>query len=492
MAGNAARWRQLVRSAAFIGGRWEAAANGRTFAVTNPASGHVIGHVPDLCVSATRRAIDAAHQRQTSWQNTAPKYRSQLLYKLYRLLEENRRDLAALLTAEQGKPLSEAGGEISYGNSFIEWFAALARNINGEVIAGSLPDRECFTFRQAAGVAALITPWNFPFAMITRKLGAALACGCCCVLKPAEDTPLTALAIAQLAANAGLPEGTLSVVTASRDSAASIGAELCSDPRVAVLSFTGSTRVGKQLYSQCASTVKKISLELGGNSPLIVFNSADLKKAVSGCMTSKFRNAGQTCISANRILVQSGIYDEFVPLLQTTIETQLKVGDGAESGVNIGPLINDAQFERVSELVSASVKEGATLCLGGGGHVELGGRFYLPTMLTDVTPSMAVFRHEVFGPVVSICRFETEEESIDLANDCDMGLAAYIFTEDMAQAFSVGRRLQYGSVAVNEGIVSQAETPIGGMKQSGVGREGGHYSIEDYTEVKYMCIGTKR
>ncbi|XP_037071280.1 succinate-semialdehyde dehydrogenase, mitochondrial-like [Pollicipes pollicipes] len=481
----------LLRERALVAGQWTVAADGATFDVINPATDDVIASVPDLGEADAARAVAAAAEAQRSWGQTAPRRRSQLLQAYFRLLEEHGEQLAALLTAEQGKPLAEARAEVAYGAGYIEWFAGEARRIHGEVVDGAAPHKETLMIRQPAGVAALITPWNFPIAMLLRKLGAALACGCAAVAKPAEDTPLSALALAALAERAGLPPGVLSVLTASRARTPEVGAALCRDPRVAVLSFTGSTAVGKLLYAQCASTVKKLSLELGGNSPFIVFDSADLEKAVAGCMASKFRNSGQTCISTNRILVQAGVYDRFVAALGSVMASRLTAGDGAADGVNLGPLVNNAQLEKVSGLVSESVRQGARQVWPRPGSAAPEGRFYPPTLLTEVTPDMACFREEVFGPVAACARFETEEEALAIANSSDMGLAGYIFTENIAQAWRVSRALECGMVGVNEGLISQPEAAFGGVKLSGLGREGGHYSVEDYTEVKYICFGTK-
>ncbi|XP_043215102.1 glutarate-semialdehyde dehydrogenase-like [Amphibalanus amphitrite] len=479
----------LLRSQALVAGQWTGADNGATFEVTNPATDQVLGSVPDLGPAETGRAVEAAARYQTTWETTPAKRRSQLLHEYFRVLEAHSEQLAELITAEQGKPLAEARAEVAYGSAYIEWYAGEARRIYGDYVEGA-PNKETLLIRQPAGVAALITPWNFPFAMLARKLGAALACGCVAVAKPAEDTPLTALAMAELAQRAGLPDGTLSVITSSRRNAAPVGAALCADPRIAVMSFTGSTAVGKLLYAQCAPTVKKLALELGGNSPFIVFDSADLQKAVAGCMASKFRNAGQTCVSTNRILVQNGIYERFVAALSEAMDRQLTLGNGATDGVNVGPLVNDAQMNKVSGLVSESVRQGAAVVRGGGPH-SLGGRFFAPTLLRDVTPDMVCFKEEVFGPVSACARFETEEEALSIANNTDAGLAAYMFTENISQAWRVSKRLQYGMVGVNEGIVSQPEAAFGGVKQSGLGREGSRHSIEDYTDIKYICFGTQ-
>ncbi|KAF0291026.1 Succinate-semialdehyde dehydrogenase, mitochondrial [Amphibalanus amphitrite] len=486
----------LLRSQALVAGQWTGADNGATFEVTNPATDQVLGSVPDLGPAETGRAVEAAARYQTTWETTPAKRRSQLLHEYFRVLEAHSEQLAELITAEQGKPLAEARAEVAYGSAYIEWYAGEARRIYGDYVEGA-PNKETLLIRQPAGVAALITPWNFPFAMLARKLGAALACGCVAVAKPAEDTPLTALAMAELAQRAGLPDGTLSVITSSRRNAAPVGAALCADPRIAVMSFTGSTAVGKLLYAQCAPTVKKLALELGGNSPFIVFDSADLQKAVAGCMASKFRNAGQTCVSTNRILVQSGIYERFVAALSEAMDRQLTLGNGATDGVNVGPLVNDAQMNKVSGLVSESGASG-----GGGGARRRPAQPGRPLLRAHAAaglsrPDMVCFKEEVFGPVSACARcgpqggLRLRKRPCRSANNTDAGLAAYMFTENISQAWRVSKRLQYGMVGVNEGIVSQPEAAFGGVKQSGLGREGSRHSIEDYTDIKYICFGTQ-
>jgi len=420
----------LLREKAFVDGAWVSAASGKTFNVKNPFDGSVVAAVPDMGKEDTDKAIDAAHTAFKTWRETTAKQRSNLLRKWYELVLQNQEELATIMTKEQGKPLAEAKGEVGYGASFFEWFSEEARRINGDVVPAPQANRQMVFTREPIGVAAMITPWNFPNAMITRKVGAALASGCTCVVKPAEDTPLSALALMALAEQAGIPKGVVNVVTCAHENSSDVGKAMCASPKVAALSFTGSTRVGKILYRQCADTVKKISLELGGNAPFIVFNSADLDLAVRGLMVSKFRNAGQTCISSNRIFIQSGIYDALVAKLKETIEKEVKAGDGLAQGVTQGPLINARQFERVVRLVDEAQAKGAKVAMGGGKDAP-GELFYKPTILTDLGPSMEVFQEEIFGPVLPLIKFETEEEALAMANDSRVGLAGYIYSQDV-------------------------------------------------------------
>ncbi len=473
----------LLREAALIGGAW-IAADETGIAVTNPSTGAVIGHVPRLGAEATRTAIEAAQAAQESWAATTAKHRAQVLRKWYDLMMEHQDDLGAILTAEQGKPLAEAKGEIAYGASFIEWFSEEARRVYGDVVPGHAEDKRIVVIKQPIGVVAAITPWNFPNAMITRKAGPALAAGCAMILKPAAQTPFSAIALAVLAERAGLPAGLFSVVTGS---AREIGAEMTSNPIVRKLTFTGSTEVGVELYRQSADTIKKLGLELGGNAPFIVFNDADLDAAVDGAIISKFRNNGQTCVCANRIYVQSGVYDAFADKLAAKLTT-LKVGDGMEADTTFGPLIDGAAVAKVEEHIADATDKGAAVRLGGKPHA-LGGTFFEPTILTGVTSDMAVAREETFGPVAPLFSFETDDEVVALSNDTEFGLASYFYTTDLARAWRVGERLEYGMVGINTGLISTTEAPFGGIKSSGLGREGSRYGIEDFVEIKYLCFG---
>ena len=474
----------LFRQQCHIDGRWVDASDGATIDVTNPADDSVIGTVPRLTAGDVRSAIDAANKALPGWRDTSAKERSRLMRRWYDLCMAHQDDLGMLLTLEQGKPLAEAKGEIAYGSSFIEWFAEEAKRIYGDIIPAATMDRRIVVLKQPVGVVAAITPWNFPNAMITRKAGAALAAGCTIVIKPASATPYSALALAQLAAEAGIPAGVLNVVTGA---ASTVGGELTGSPIVRKLSFTGSTEIGKKLMEQCAGTVKKVSMELGGNAPFIVFDDADLDAAVAGVMASKFRNAGQTCVCANRIFVQAGIYDRFTAKLKTTVEAQV-VGNGLESGVNLGPLIDDAAVAKVREHIEDAVSLGAQIVTGGQAH-KLGGRFFTPTILSDVSPKSRLMQEETFGPVAPLIRFETDDEAIAMANDTPFGLAAYFYTQDYARAWKVAEALEVGIVGLNEGLISTELAPFGGIKESGVGREGSKYGIDDYLEIKYVCAG---
>ena len=475
----------LLKTACLIDGEWADADSGQTFSVSNPATGERIASVPDCGVAETRRAIEAAAGAFREWAAKPAKERSAILRSWFDIILENGEDLAQLMTAEQGKPLAEARGEIAYGASFIEWFAEEAKRVYGDVIPASLTDRRYVVIRQPVGVVAAITPWNFPVAMITRKCAPALAAGCPVVIKPSELTPLCALALAELAQRAGFPPGVINVIT-TMDSAA-VGKELTSNSLVRKLSFTGSTGVGKLLLRDCAGTVKKVSLELGGNAPFIVFDDADVDAAVAGAMASKYRNSGQTCVCANRLLVQQGIYDEFAEKLAQAVR-ELKVGEGTGEGVNQGPLINEEAVGKVEDHIRDALEKGARLVTGGHRH-QLGGTFFEPTILADVTPAMRVACEETFGPVAPLFRFSTEEEAVALANDTESGLAAYFYSRDIGRIWRVAEALEYGMVGINEGIISTEVAPFGGVKESGLGREGSKYGIEEFTELKYLCMG---
>ncbi|CAL1528525.1 unnamed protein product [Lymnaea stagnalis] len=478
----------FLHNNAYVNGKWVTALSGKTYEVVNPANGQVLGQVPDMDQSDVKAAVEVAHRTFQTWKNTTPKERCVILKKWYDLCLKYKKDLATLLTLENGKPLAESEGELTYGSGFLEWFGEECRRTYGDVVPSATPSKRTLVIQQPIGVAGMITPWNFPNAMVTRKAGAAIAAGCTVVLRPAEDTPYSALALCQLAEEAGLPSGVLNVVTSDRSNAGPIGKELCENPLVSKISFTGSTVVGKILLSQSASTVKKVSLELGGNAPFIVFDSADLDKAVSGLLSCKFRNAGQTCVCANRVLVQDGIYDKFIQALGKAITAQLKTGDGLQPGVTQGPLINSRALEKVEGLVKDAVSAGATVVVGGNRDAK-GGNFYQPTLLSNVTTEMRVVKEEIFGPVAAVIRFKTEEEALGIANNTTAGLAAYFFTSDIGQAWRVSEQLQYGLVGVNEGILSAVESTFGGWKESGLGREGGKYGLNEYLEYKNICYG---
>ncbi|MGT2455537.1 NAD-dependent succinate-semialdehyde dehydrogenase [Cupriavidus basilensis] len=474
----------LFRQQCHVNGQWVDAADGEVVPVTNPANGEQIGTVPRMTAADVQAAIAAAERALPAWRATSAKERSRLLRRWFDLCTAHQEDLATILTLEQGKPLRESRGEIAYGSGFIEWFAEEARRIYGDVIPAPSADRRIIVLKQPVGVVAAITPWNFPNAMITRKAGAALAAGCTIVVKPASATPFSALALAVLAKEAGIPDGVLNVVTGS---ASVIGRELTASPVVRKLSFTGSTEVGKTLLEQCAGTVKKVSMELGGNAPFLIFDDADLDAAVVGVMASKFRNAGQTCVCANRIFVQEGVYDAFAKKLQAAVEAQV-VGDGMAAGVDLGPLIDDAAIDKVREHIDDAVGLGARVLTGGHSH-PLGGRFFTPTILTDVSPKAKLMHEETFGPVAPLIRFQTENEGVAMANDTPFGLAAYFYTGSYARSWRVAEALECGIVGLNEGLISTEVAPFGGMKESGIGREGSKYGIEDYIEVKYLCAG---
>jgi succinate-semialdehyde dehydrogenase/glutarate-semialdehyde dehydrogenase len=474
----------LLVEQAYIAGEWVNAADGKTFAVTNPARGDVIANVADMNRADAKRAIEVADKARHEWAARTGKERAAVMRKWFDLMVENADDLAAILTAEMGKPLAEAKGEVLYGASFIEWFGEEAKRVYGETIPGHQRDKRITVLKQPIGVATSITPWNFPNAMIARKVGPALAVGCGMVARPAAETPLSALAMAVLAERAGVPKGVFSVITSSRSS--DIGKEFCENPRVRKLTFTGSTEVGRILLRQAADQVLKCSMELGGNAPFIVFDDADLDKAVEGAMISKFRNNGQTCVCANRIYVQAGVYDAFAAKLAAAVN-KLNVGDGLKAGTTTGPLINMDAVEKVQEHIADVVSGGGKVLTGGKGHA-LGGTFFEPTVLTGVTNDMKVATEETFGPVAPLFKFETEEEVIQLANNTIFGLASYFYARDIGRITRVQEALEYGMVGVNTGLISTEVAPFGGVKQSGLGREGSHHGIEDYMEMKYICL----
>ena len=474
----------LFREQSYINGEWVAAVNGETFEVTNPADGSLLAEVAELDVDGARAAIEAAAAAWPAWRSKTAKERSAILRRWYDLMHENKDDLAALMTAEQGKPLAESLGEIMYGASFVEWFAEEAKRIYGDVIPTHLPDRRILTIKQPVGVVAAITPWNFPNAMITRKAAPALAAGCTIVIKPASETPLSALALAELAEQAGIPAGVFNVISTTQSRA--VGLELTESPLVRKFSFTGSTEVGKTLIRQCASTVKKVSMELGGNAPFIVFDDADVDSAVQGAIISKYRNAGQTCVCANRVYVQESVYDEFIEKFTAAVEN-LKVGRGEEAGVNIGPMISADAIDKVEELLGDAKQKGACVLSGGDRH-ELGGFFYQPTVVGGVTAEMRFATEEIFGPVAPVFKFSTEAEVIELANATEFGLASYFYARDLGRVFRVAEELEYGMVCVNDGILSTEVAPFGGVKESGVGREGSKYGIEEFIEIKYITL----
>ncbi len=475
---------KLFRQQCYLDGAWCAADDGRSFPVTDPASGQVLGSVPLMGAAETRRAIEAARLAQPAWRARTAGERARILRRWFELMLEHQEDLALLMTREQGKPLAESRGEIAYAASFIEWFAEEGKRVYGDVIPAAQADKRIVVTREPIGVCAAITPWNFPSAMITRKAGPALAAGCAMVVKPAEQTPFSALALAELAGRAGVPRGVFSVLTGD---APTIGGEMTANPTVRKLTFTGSTEVGIKLMAQCAPTVKKLSLELGGNAPFIVFDDADLDAAVEGAIMSKYRNAGQTCVCANRLLVQDGVYDAFAEKLGRAV-AKLKVGSGLEAGVTQGPLIDEAAIAKVEELLADATSKGARIVCGGKRH-GLGGTYFEPTIVADVTPKMRVAREEIFGPVAPLYRFKDEAEAIALANDTEYGLAAYFYAGNVARVWRVSEALEYGIVGINTGIISTEVAPFGGMKSSGIGREGSKYGIEEFLEIKYLCMG---
>lgn len=479
--------KSLLQNKTFLNGNWVAANDAKTFPVHNPFDGSHIGDVPDMGAAETKAAIAAAAQAFPIWRDKTAGERAKILKKWYALQMENLDDLAIILTTEQGKPLAEAKGEIRYGASFVEWFAEEARRVYGDVIPSHGKDLRIMTIRQPIGVAAAITPWNFPNAMITRKVAPALAAGCTVVIKPAEDTPLSALALAVLAEEAGFPAGVLNIITTSQPAA--VGKELTDNPLVRKLSFTGSTQIGKLLMAQSAGTVKKLSLELGGNAPFIVFDDADLDAAVAGAIAAKYRNAGQTCVCANRMYAQAGIYEKFTQKLAEAAQ-QLNLGNGMDAGVEIGPLINAKAMEKVDSLLKDATSKGAIVLTGGKARSLPGkGSFYEPTVLTNVLPSMEISSEEIFGPIAPVIKFETEEEVIHMANDTPFGLASYFYGRDYARIWRVAEALEYGMVGINTGMISTAVAPFGGIKQSGFGREGSKYGMDDFLVMKYLCWG---
>ena len=474
----------LLRELCLIDDHWVSAADGATTPVNNPATGATIAHVPKMGAEETRQAIEAADRALPAWRARTAKERSVLLRKWHDLMLANADDLALIMTSEQGKPLTEARGEIGYAASFVEWFAEEAKRVYGDTIPSPASDKRIFVIKQAIGVCAMITPWNFPAAMITRKAAPALAAGCTVVIKPASQTPLSALALAELAQRAGIPPGVVNIVTGS---AAAIGGELTSNPIVRKLSFTGSTEIGRQLMAQCATTIKKVSLELGGNAPFLVFDDADLDAAVAGAIASKYRNTGQTCVCSNRLLVQDGIYDAFASRLTAKV-AEMKVGNGVDEGVVQGPLIDTKALAKVEEHIADAKSKGARVLTGGARH-PLGGTFFQPTVIADATTNMLVSREETFGPVAPLFRFKTEAEAIALANATEFGLAAYFYSRDISRCLRVAEAIESGIIGINTGLISNEVAPFGGVKQSGIGREGSKYGIEDYVEIKYLCVG---
>ena len=473
----------LFRERCCIDGVWERASNDAVLEVSNPANGQLLGTVPNMGGAGARRAIEAAERALPKWRAKTAKERGKVLRRWFELIMENQEDLARLMTLEQGKPLTEASAEIAYAASFIEWFSEEAKRVYGDTIPGHQDDTRIIVIKQPVGVTAAITPWNFPAAMLTRKAAPALAAGCTMVVKPASQTPFTALALAELALRAGVEPGVLNVVTGS---AKRIGDELTDNPIVRKLSFTGSTEVGRQLMAQCAKDIKRVSLELGGNAPFIVFNDADVGAAVEGAIVSKFRNNGQTCVCANRFYVQSEIYDEFAEKLNIAVK-RLKVGDGLEPNVTLGPLINKEALEKVQEHIQDALEKGGRLTLGGRPH-ELGGNYFEPSIIVDVPQDAILTKEETFGPVAALVKFETEQEAIQMANDTEFGLASYLYSKDLAQTLRVSEALEYGMVGINTGLISTEVAPFGGVKASGLGREGSKYGIEEYLELKYLCI----
>ncbi len=475
---------RLFREACYVNGEWVQAKSGQTIKVDNPATGEIIGKVPKLGASETREAIEAANRAFPAWSKKTAKERAALLRRWFDLMMANQEDLARLMTLEQGKPLSESRGEVAYAAAFLEWFGEEAKRVYGDTIPQHQADKRIVVIKQPIGVVACITPWNFPLAMITRKAGPALGAGCTVVLKPASQTPFSALALAELAERAGVPKGVLNILTGS---ASEIGGELTSNSLVRKLSFTGSTEIGKILMAQCASTVKKLSLELGGNAPFIVFDDADLDAAVEGAIASKYRNTGQTCVCTNRVLVQDSVYEAFATKLATAVRT-LKPAAGLQPGATQGPLIDDAAVEKVESHIRDAQSKGAKVLVGGKRHA-LGGRFFEPTVLTEVTREMAVAREETFGPVAPLFRFKTEADAIALANDTEFGLAAYFYGKDIARVWRVAEALEYGIVGINTGLISTEVAPFGGVKESGLGREGSKYGMDEFVEIKYLCFG---
>jgi succinate-semialdehyde dehydrogenase/glutarate-semialdehyde dehydrogenase len=477
--------KNIFRQKCFVDGHWIESQNKKTFTVNNPADQKILGRVPNCGALETRRAIAAASKAWPAWRDMTAKARGDIMWRWAELIRENREDLSVLMTLEQGKPLAESRSEIDYGNAFVEWFAEEGRRIYGDVISSNKVGQHLIVIKQSLGVVGAITPWNFPIAMITRKISPALGAGCTVVLKPASETPFSALALAALAEQAGFPAGVINVLTGD---AGAIGGELTSNPLVRKISFTGSTKIGKLLMSQASTTLKKLSLELGGNAPFIVFDDANLDAAVEGAIASKFRNTGQTCVCANRILVQDSVYDAFANKLSIAVK-KLKVGMGLSDGVKLGPLINEKAIEKVKAHVADAVKKGAKIMLGGKPH-KLGGLFYEPTILTNANASMLLAKEETFGPVAPLFRFKNEKEAIAMSNNTEFGLASYFYSENIHRIWRVSEALEYGIVGVNEGIISTEVAPFGGIKESGMGREGSKYGLDDYIEIKYLCMGS--
>lgn len=482
------RGMHLLKNKAYVNGEWVKATNNAVYPVLNPADDKVITELPDMDAVDAKNAVNVAANTFKTWRDTTAKERSYILRKWFNLCEKHTDDLAAIITAEAGKPLSESKGEVAYGNSFLEWFADSARHINGEIIPSPWPNKQILLTRQPLGVVSVITPWNFPFAMITRKVGALMAAGCTCVIKPSEDTPLAALAAAELAEQAGVPKGVINVITSSRKNAPGVGKVLCEDENVGCISFTGSTFVGKILYGQAAKGIKRVALELGGNAPYIVFPSADIEHALDQAMLAKFRNNGQACIGANRFLIHEDVFDKFVEGFKSRIGNKCVLGPGTKAGVTCGPLINMEQAKKVSGLVDDAVAKGAKALIGGKFAKDLGTKFYESTLLVDVKPEMSIFNEEIFGPVATCFKISSEEEALKIANSTRSGLAAYVFTKDLGQAFRMSKQLEFGMVAINDGILSAAEPAFGGIKESGIGREGSLHGAEEYTDIKYTLM----
>lgn len=479
----------LIRNQGLINGEWVSAINSETFNVENPVDQSIITQVPDMNIDDTKLAINASKIAFDKFSKTTAKERSDLLRSWYNLMVKNSEQLAEILTKENGKSLAESRGEIKYGNSFVEWFSEEARRINGEILQAPMNNRELMIIKRPIGPAALITPWNFPHAMITRKVGAAIAAGCTCVIKPSEKTPLTALALGKLAQDAGFPPGVINIITTGPKNSASVGKLLCEDPIIRVLSFTGSTNVGKILYKQCSSTIKRLSLELGGNAPYIVFNNSNIELAVNGAMACKFRNTGQTCVSANRFYIQNNVFDEFLNKFIQKINNDIKMGDGLSSSTTHGPLIKKSQIDNIENLVNDAISKGAKLHCGGKRLNNIGSLFYEPTVLTDVTENMNIYDREIFGPVAVLHRFDNEDDVLKKANSVPVGLAGYFWSNDVSQIFRVARKLEVGMIGVNEGLISCTEAAFGGVKESGLGREGSSHGIDDFIDIKYLCIG---
>lgn len=478
----------LLRQQAYINGQWVNAENNATFTVDNPANGDIIAHVANLGPTATAQAIEAANKAWPAWRALTGKARAGILRKWFDLINAHTEDLARIMTTEQGKPMAEARGEVAYGASFVEWFAEQAKRVMGDTIDAPLPNTRILVLKEPIGVCAAITPWNFPIAMITRKIAPALAAGCTVVLKPAEQTPLSALALAELAERAGIPAGVVNIITADSEQSIAVGKVLCDSPVVRKLTFTGSTQVGRILMQQSAPTIKKLSLELGGNAPFIVFDDADIDAAIDGAMASKYRNAGQTCVCTNRFYVHAKVYDEFAQKLAAAVEERLKVGEGFEDAVTTGPLIDNAAIQKVEEHVADAIAKGATVLTGGASHAR-GGRFFQPTVITNVSSEMICMREETFGPLAPLVKFENDADVIRQANDTEFGLAAYFYSRDIGRIFRTAESLEYGIIGVNAGIISSEVGPFGGVKQSGLGREGSIYGIDDFLEMKYVCLG---